>query len=70
MELAEQTTPIVSLTDTAAASRGEPDFWTLEDLAVFIHNPKGFVAGTKMLFPGIADPGDLADLLAYLNSVK
>lgn len=44
--------------------------WTLEDLAVFIHNPKGFVAGTKMLFPGIADPGDLADLLAYLNSVK
>lgn len=44
--------------------------WTLEDLAGFIHNPKGFVPGTKMLFPGIADPGDLGDLLAYLNSVK
>jgi cytochrome c len=44
--------------------------WTLEDVAGFIHNPKGFVPGTKMLFPGIADTGDLGDLLAYLNSVK
>jgi len=44
--------------------------WTLEDLAAFVHNPKGFVPGTKMLFPGIADPGDLGNLLAYLNTVK
>jgi cytochrome c len=44
--------------------------WTLEDLAAFIHNPKGFVPGTKMAFPGIADTGDLGNLLAYLNTVK
>lgn len=44
--------------------------WSLADLAAFIHNPKGFLPGTKMLFPGIADTGELADLLAYLNSVK
>lgn len=44
--------------------------WTLEDLAGFIHNPKGFLPGTKMLFPGISDAGDLGDLLAYLSSVK
>lgn len=44
--------------------------WTLEDLAAFIHNPKGFVPGTKMLFPGITDPGDLGNLLAFLNTVK
>jgi len=44
--------------------------WTLEDLASFIHSPKTFVPGTKMLFPGIADPGDLGDLLAYLNTLK
>jgi len=44
--------------------------WTLEDLASFIHDPKGFVPGTKMHFPGIPDSGDLADLLAYLNSAK
>jgi cytochrome c len=44
--------------------------WTLEDLAAFVHKPKDFVSGTKMLFPGIADPNDLADLLAYLNTLK
>lgn len=44
--------------------------WTLEDLASFIHNPKAFVPGTKMLFPGITDPGDLGDLLAYLGTLK
>ena len=44
--------------------------WTLEDLAAFIHKPKEFVTGTKMLFPGISSPTDLADLLAYLNSQK
>jgi len=44
--------------------------WTLEDLASFVHSPKTFVPGTKMLFPGIADPGDLGDLLAYLSTLK
>ena len=44
--------------------------WTLEDLASFIYSPKTFVPGTKMLFPGITDPGDLGDLLAYLNTLK
>ena len=44
--------------------------WTLEDLAAFVHKPKDFVSGTKMSFPGIADPNDLADLLAYLSTLK
>jgi cytochrome c len=44
--------------------------WTPEDLAAFVHSPKTFVPGTKMLFPGIADSGELADLLAYLNTLK
>lgn len=44
--------------------------WTPEDLAAFVHSPKTFAPGTKMLFPGIADPSDLADLLAYLNTAK
>lgn len=44
--------------------------WTLEDLAAFVHNPKGFVPGTKMLFPGVADTADLGNLLAYLNTLK
>jgi cytochrome c len=44
--------------------------WTLQDLASFIHSPKGFVPGTKMSFPGISDPAELADLLAYLDTLK
>ena len=52
------------------AMKAKGSNWTLEDLASFIHSPKTFVPGTKMLFPGIADPGDLGDLLAYLNTLK
>jgi cytochrome c len=44
--------------------------WTAEDLAAFVHNPKGLVPGTKMGFPGIADPTEVADLLAYLETLK
>ena len=44
--------------------------WSLVDVAAFVHNPKEFIPGTKMLFPGIADPSDLADVLAYLNTLK
>jgi cytochrome c len=44
--------------------------WTLPDLAGFIHNPKEYVPGTKMIFPGVSDPSDLSDLLAYLNTLK
>ena len=44
--------------------------WSMADLASFLHNPKEFVPGTKMMFPGIKDSTDLADLIAYLNSNK
>jgi cytochrome c len=52
------------------AMKGKGGNWTPEDLAQFVHSPKTFVPGTKMLFPGIADQGELADLLAYLNTLK
>jgi cytochrome c len=43
--------------------------WTYADLAGFVHNPKGWLPGTKMIFPGIADSGELSDLLAYLRTL-
>ena len=43
--------------------------WTYADLAQFIHDPKSYVAGTKMQFAGIADAGDAADLIAYLRTL-
>lgn len=41
--------------------------WTYDRLAGFLANPKGYVAGTKMVYNGVQDPEKLADLLAYLG---
>lgn len=53
--------------DAMKAKGGE---WSADELAVFIKNPKGAVAGTKMVFNGIADDGERADLIAYLSTLK
>lgn len=44
--------------------------WGFDTLAKFIHNPKGVVPSTKMVFAGIQEAGDLADLLAYLRTLS
>jgi cytochrome c len=54
----------------SAALTGKGGEWTLEDLAEFVHNPGAFVAGTKMIFPGIKDPAGVSDLLAYLRTLS
>jgi len=41
--------------------------WTLETLDVYIENPRAFVSRTRMDFPGLGDPQDRADVLAYLR---
>ena len=41
--------------------------WDDETLGKYLQDPKNFVPGNKMAFPGIADPAQLADLLAYLQ---
>lgn len=43
--------------------------WTFADLAGFVHSPKGWLPGTKMVFPGVSDPQDVADLLAYVRTL-
>lgn len=40
--------------------------WTFANLAAFITNPKAYVSGTKMVFNGLSDPQDVANLIAYL----
>jgi cytochrome c len=40
--------------------------WNEENLAKYIADPKGFVAGNKMAFAGIKKEEDLKNLLAYL----
>lgn len=44
--------------------------WTYADLAHFLHKPKDFVPGTKMIFAGVSDTGELADLIAYIRTLS
>ena len=49
--------------------KGKGGNWTFDDLATFIANPKGFVTGTKMVFNGLPNPDDAADVIAYLATL-
>ncbi|NJM56036.1 MAG: cytochrome c family protein [Verrucomicrobiae bacterium] len=44
--------------------------WTPENIVAFINNPKGYAAGTKMVYGGLNDPEKLADLVAYLATLS
>jgi len=41
--------------------------WHADELDVFLENPKQLVPGTRMSFRGVKEPGDRADLIAYLR---
>ncbi len=51
------------------ALKGKGGEWTFADLAAFLHNSKGWLPGTKMNI-NIAEPAELADLLAYLRTLS
>jgi cytochrome c len=53
--------------DALKAKGGE---WSYENLAAFIHQPKGYIAGTKMAFAGIKDPAEIANVIAYLRTLS
>lgn len=42
--------------------------WTVETLDVYIENPRALVSKTRMSFPGVKDPQDRANLMAYLRT--
>lgn len=42
--------------------------WTTDVLFEYLKDPKGFMPGTKMAFPGIKNDQDRANLVAYLES--
>ena len=44
--------------------------WDQPTLQVYLMGPQKKVPGTKMGFPGFSDPGEEADVLAYLASLK
>ena len=54
----------------SAALKGMGGKWSPENLVAFINNPKGYVAGTKMVYGGLNDPEKLADIVAYLATLS
>ncbi len=48
-----------------AAAKGPWDYQALYD---YLKNPKAYVPGTAMAYPGMRKPKDRADLIAYLRS--
>jgi cytochrome c len=44
--------------------------WTSDTVAAFIARPKHFEPGTGMIFPGLKNPADVEDVIAYLQSLQ
>jgi len=50
------------------AHKGET--WTVAGLNKWLFNPKAFAAGTKMVFVGLPDAKERANVVAFLNSLS
>ena len=44
--------------------------WTDETLFAYLENPKKYIKGTNMAFPGFKKEKDRHDMVAYLNTQK
>ena len=53
----------------SAAMKASGVTWDDAALARYLRDPKGFIPGGRMAFPGIKDEGELADVIAYLKQV-
>ncbi len=58
--------PGFAYSEALAAMKGKP--WSWDELNAWLKNPKGYAAGTKMAFAGIAKPEDRANVIAWLNT--
>jgi cytochrome c len=50
------------------ALTGADFVWTAERLDAWLADPKGYLSGSSMSFPGVPDPKDRADLIAWLEA--
>jgi len=50
------------------ANKNKGVLWGEETLFDYLLNPKKYIPGTKMVFPGLKKPQDRADLIAHLKS--
>jgi cytochrome c len=54
--------------DAMLAKAAEGVIWDEATLAAYLPDPKSFVPGTKMAFPGLKNPEDVANLIAFLKT--
>ncbi len=52
------------------AMKGADKVWDAATLDVYLTNPRGLVAGTKMIFPGLKEQADRENVIAYLETLK
>ncbi|GKC93622.1 cytochrome c, partial [Tanacetum coccineum] len=52
----------------SAANKNKAVEWEENTLYDYLLNPKKYIPGTKMVFPGLKKPQDRADLIAYLKT--
>ncbi|MFN6977511.1 MAG: c-type cytochrome [Gemmobacter sp.] len=50
----------------SAAMTGAEGAWEPENIAAFIENPRGYLAGTSMAYAGMRRAEDRANLIAYI----
>lgn len=44
--------------------------WDTANLKAYIADPQGKVKGNRMPFSGLPNPGDIEDVIAYLQTLK
>jgi cytochrome c len=54
--------------DAMLAKAAEGVVWDEATLTAYLPDPKAFVPGTKMVFPGLKKPEEVADLIAFLKA--
>ncbi len=53
--------------DYSTANKNSGITWTKEELTKYLANPQAVVPGTKMIFPGLHNPQQVQDVIAYLS---
>lgn len=52
------------------ANKNSGILWSNQTLFDYLQNPKKYIKGTNMAFPGFKKEQDRADVVAYLNTMK
>ena len=60
---------LASFTNYSPAMSGKGGKWDWAALTAYLNDPRGTIPGNRMSYAGIKDVAEMADLLAYLNTI-